>query len=353
MTHATAGTHTRHEILTQPQTWLATLRQLEKADASSYPDVSRYDQVIFFGCGSTHYLSQWAARACEALTGAIGRASPSSELLLFPESWRTRGRKTLMVAISRSGETTETIHALRNYLEAGGTEAVTITCYPDSSLAKMAPYVISVPEGQEQSVAQTRSFSNMMLAVSWLLTRQVPAGVPDRLDDAAQRLLQNSAPAAESWGSDASIKRIFFLGSGALYGLANEAMLKMKEISLSYAEAFHFHEFRHGPMSMVHEGSLVVGLLSSGLRDQQLAVLRDMKALGARTLGLTDEGPDLSAGALDEQVAFHSGVAEPWRAPLYLPVLQLLAYQRGMFKGLNPDRPTNLTSVVVLNEKLE
>jgi len=353
MSKAPTGTYTRNEILTQPETWAATLRQLARLDASSFPDMAHFEQVIFSGCGSTYYLSRWAARVCEGLHGTISRASPASDLLLFPESWWKRGRKTLMVTISRSGETTETVRALQQFLAAEAGDAVAITCYPESTLAKLAPRVIAVPEGQEQSVAQTRSFTNMLLASLWLFTKEIPASMPDRVADAGHDLLEKHTKTAERIGRDESIQRFFFLGSGPLYGLANEAMLKMKEMSLSYAEAFHFHEFRHGPMSMVDNQSLVMGLLHDSSREQQLAVLRDMKALGARIMGLLHDDADHHNGALDEAVMFHSGIPEIWRAPLYLPVLQLTAYERAMHKGLNPDLPTNLTSVVVLNDQLE
>lgn len=353
MNVAAAGRHTRSEILSQPETWRTTLRQLEQLDPSGFPDVSQFDQVICCGCGSTYYLSRWAARTCEALSGTISRASPSSDLLLFPEAWRQSGRRTLMIAVSRSGETTETVLALKRFLEDGAGQAVVITCYPESSMARMAQHLIAVPGGQEQSVAQTRSFTNMLLGSLWLFTRQIPTGMADRLAQSGSALLAMHAKTAEALGRNETIQRFFFLGSGALYGLANEAMLKMKETSLSYAEAFHYHEFRHGPMSMVDRHSLLVGLLHDSAREQQFAVLRQMKALGARTLGLLDRDDGGVNGTLDSSVHFDSGIPEAWRAPLYLPVLQLMAYERAIQNGLNPDLPTNLTSVVVLDDSLQ
>jgi glucosamine--fructose-6-phosphate aminotransferase (isomerizing) len=106
-------------------------------------------------------------------------------------------------------------------------------------------------------------------------------------------------------------------------------------------------------MSMVDKQSLVVGLVHEASKGQQLAVLRDMKTLGARTLGLLEQDEGGGTGCLDDSVLFRSGIPEIWRAPLYLPVLQLTAYERAMHKGLNPDLPTNLTAVVVLNDRLE
>jgi len=121
----------------------------------------------------------------------------------------------------------------------------------------------------------------------------------------------------------------------------------MKEMSLSVSEAFHFMEFRHGPMSMVNSKTLVVGLLSDSASSYELAVLKEMQALGAQTLLLTDKVTTEVLPA-DYLVCFESGLPESSRAALYMPVLQLLAYYRALHNGQNPDVPTNLNAVVVL-----
>jgi glutamine---fructose-6-phosphate transaminase (isomerizing) len=110
--------------------------------------------------------------------------------------------------------------------------------------------------------------------------------------------------------------------------------------------ATHFLEFRHGPMSMVNERTLVVGLLSETARAEELAVLREMRALGAHGTVLADQ--PVSEQEADEQVCFHSGLPESSRALLYLPILQLLGYYRAVANGQNPDQPHNLTAVIVL-----
>jgi glucosamine--fructose-6-phosphate aminotransferase (isomerizing) len=147
-------------------------------------------------------------------------------------------------------------------------------------------------------------------------------------------------------GQDSRFERFYFLGSGLQYGLASEANLKMKEMSLSFSEAFHFMEFRHGPMSMVNERTLIVGLLSEKNRAHELAVLHEMRKLGAQTLVLTDQA--VAEQEVDYQVCFHSGLPDTSRAVLYLPFLQLLGYYRAVTNGQNPDQPHNLTAVIVL-----
>jgi glucosamine--fructose-6-phosphate aminotransferase (isomerizing) len=114
----------------------------------------------------------------------------------------------------------------------------------------------------------------------------------------------------------------------------------MKEMTLTHSEPFHFLEFRHGPMSMVGKSTVVCGLLSTVNRQHEAQVLSEMKMLG---------GTVASLGESDADIVFESGIPESVRGVLYLPVLQLMAFHRSAAKGLNPDRPKNLTAVVQLN----
>jgi glutamine---fructose-6-phosphate transaminase (isomerizing) len=342
------GFYTRQEILSQPGIWKKSLLYLSKLERGKYPDFMNYDQVIFIGCGSTFYLSRWAARTCEARTGLVSRAIPSSDLLLFPQAWLQKSKKTLFVAISRSAETTETIKALEMVRAGNYGEMVVVTCYRDRALAQLTPYVVDVPDAQEESVAQTRSFSNMMLAVMWLSDKKVPEGLPEAISTTGEKIITGNANLAQQIGLDETISKFFFLGSGPNYGLANEAMLKMKEMSLSYSEAYHFLEFRHGPMSMVDQNSIVIGLISDLMGNYEYSLLQEMKSRGARILGLYPGDVSPSLDWMDYTISLGNTVADGWRAPLYLPVLQLIAFERAIHKGLDPDSPKNLTSVVVL-----
>ncbi len=214
----------------------------------------------------------------------------------------------------------------------------------DEALPRMADMPIIIERGQEESVAQTRSFASMYVAAAALCARM--AGRNDLLSDmrglsaVGEALMAKYEAPAQEIGENLELDRFYFLGSGTRYGLACEVNLKMKEMTLTHSEPFHFLEFRHGPMSMVNEHALVVGMLSDTNRLREAKVLDEMEALGGTVLGL---------GESDAQVAFRSNIPESARGVLYLPVLQLLAFYRSLAKGLNPDRPTNLTAVVKLD----
>jgi glucosamine--fructose-6-phosphate aminotransferase (isomerizing) len=244
------------------------------------------------------------------------------------------------------------LYAVQRFRDRGAGPVLAITCYPDSPLAQRADLALVAPAAQEQSVAQTRSFTSMVL-----LAQALAAVLADdqemlerlhRLPSALTALTERVGDLPRRLGADLDINSIYFLGGGPLYGIACEAMLKTKEMSLSWAEAYFALEFRHGPMSMVNERTLVVGLLSDDGLEQEIQVLADMQHWGARVLALVDDVSLLGDWQPDTFVELGSGLDQWERQPLYLPVLQRLAYHRAVAKGLNPDRPTHLEAVVEL-----
>lgn len=337
------GVHTYNEIFSQPDAWNAALTVLAEnlSDLRSITQL-HVDQVIFTGCGSTYYLALASAALTQHMTGLPSRAFPASELWLYPRSSYV-DRKTLLVTVSRSGETTETLRACESFLADRRGVLLTLSCYNHMPLAKMGTLNIVLPSGQEQSVAQTRAFSTLYLGTVALAS--LWAGRMDLfnslslLPEAGRRVLNQAATIAAEIGSDAAIDRFYWLGSGPRYGLAAELSLKMKEMSLSHSEPFHFLEFRHGPKSMVTRSTCVLGLQSRGNAEHEEAVLNDVKALGGSAVELA-QAADFSNDL--------PGLDEAIRDVLYLPVGQMIAYERSLFKGLNPDLPNNLDTVVKL-----
>ncbi len=343
------GSHTYREILSQGEVWQRTLESFDRQSPSAAEILHRpFKEVLFTGCGSTYYLSLAAAAHWQMATGRRAQGIPASELRLFPESFLNNPGVQL-VAVSRSGETTETLQALQLFQQRTGNSGVVVSVYKDSRLVQCSPYVLLAPDAVEVSVAQTRSFTSMFLLTQ--ACAYLAAGQHEMLEALGsvpahfQPLVNHYESLSRDLAEDLSLERFVFLGSGPNYGLACEAMLKMKEMSLSTSEAFHFMEFRHGPKSMVGPGSLVVGLIGDTGYEQEVKVLQEMRALGAKVLAIVDT--DRGAPA-DFVVELRTNLSELQRAALQLPVLQLLAYHRSLVKGLNPDRPANLESVVRL-----
>ena len=341
------GNFTRQEIFSQPEAWAAALDVLGRArqDIQGLDPAGRFGQVLFTGCGSTYYLALAAASLAQELTGLTCRAFPASELWLYPGSAYPAG-PALLVAVSRSGETTETLRACEAFVADHRGGLVTLTCYGDMPLAGMGGLNLVLPSGQERSVAQTRAFSTLYLgtvalALLWAGREDLFASLAD-LPEAGRRVLDHYASQAAELGRDASLDRFYWLGSGPRYGLACELSLKMKEMSLSHSEPFHFLEFRHGPKSMLAPSALVIGLRSTLNGEYEGSVLEEVKNAGSRLVDLAESGAD---------VRLDSGLDEAVRNVLYLPFGQLVAFERALSKGLDPDRPTNLDSVVKLKEE--
>jgi glutamine---fructose-6-phosphate transaminase (isomerizing) len=334
--------HTYKEIKSQTYAWSQALDVIR---ASSLPKPGDYSQVIFTGCGSTYYLSLSAAAMYQEITGHSARAVPAGELLLNSQTVvnRVGNMNYLLVAISRSGTTTETVKAVEKFKKEKRGDVVVISNY-DEALSRLADVNIVISKGQEESVAQTRSFASMFVAVSAICACM--AGRDDLLTGMADlpgvgnQLMNKYETYAREIGENLNFDRFYFLGSGIRYGLACEVNLKMKEMTLTHSEPFHFLEFRHGPMSMVNQNAVVIGMLSELNISHEKAVLNEMQSLGGKIVAL---------GESNAEVSFMSNIPEQVRGVLYLPVLQLMAFYRSVAKGLNPDRPANLTAVVKLN----
>lgn len=303
-----------------------------------------FDQVIFTGCGSTYYLSIAAASIFQQITGILSSGVPASELIFYPKSVYRPNTNTLLIAISRSAETTETVTAVKKFQKTQTGKVITITNYDGKPLTKIGDLNYVIRKGQEKSIAQTRAFTSMYTFVVALATI---VGNQDKLFDkmsllpeAGKELMDKYESVARMIGEDLSIDRFYFLGSGPRYGLACEGNLKMKEMTLTHSEPFHFYEFRHGPMSMVTASTVIPAFLSKSNRKNEESVLLDMQKLGARVLTIAPASAD---------VILPKSLPEEIINVLYLPIVQLTAYYRSLAKNLDPDRPANLSKAVKID----
>src|SRR5262245_7654655 len=147
---------TYREIKSQSEAWQDAL---SIANTVSLSDAGQYEQVIFTGCGSTYYLSLGAAALYQELTGCPAQAVPAGELLLNPQTILVN-QKTLLVAVSRSGKTTETVKAIEKFKSEKRGDVVVISTY-EEVLSHSADVNLVISKGQEESIAQTRSFASM------------------------------------------------------------------------------------------------------------------------------------------------------------------------------------------------
>lgn len=351
------GSYTFAEIFSQPEIWIDAIASFHQTadELKAIMDQGGFDSVLFTGCGSTYYLAHVGATLFQQVTGINARAYPASEIVLFPDIVFASNNHPLLITVSRSGETTETVEAVRMFRKYSQNPMITVTCGSDSTLAKQADLVFAIDKAQETSLAQTRSFASMLIviqAIAAFTAGRSDLDTIDQLPSLATHLLTNYHALAQTLGEDKQIERFFFLGSGTLFGIASEGMLKMKEMSLSYSEAFHMLEFRHGPMSMVDDHTLIVGLISEEAHAQEASVLRQMKQRGAQILAISEDDYHLEFENWSHFVHLNSGLPRWARPVVYLPVMQVMAYYRALSNGQNPDQPANLTFVISLDESM-
>jgi glucosamine--fructose-6-phosphate aminotransferase (isomerizing) len=251
----------------------------------------------------------------------------------------------LLVAVSRSGTTTETLRACQRFRAEHIGDILTISCHPGTELSSYGALNLVLPAAQEQSIAQTRAFSTLylatvVLALLWTEEADVFARFAP-LPAAGREILSRSQQFVVPVAQDDALDRFYVLGSGARYGLACEVSLKLKEMSLSHSEPFHVLEFRHGPQAMVTASTLIIGMVSQRNRDHERTVLNEMRLLGARVLEIGYDGSD---------IVLNSGLDPSVATILYLLPGQMLAFERALHRGCDPDRPHNLRAVVTLSE---
>lgn len=345
------GLFTYEEILSQGQIWGKTIPTImESLSVNCDWKEREYDEYLFIGCGSTHYLSSAVASIWSIITKKNAHAFPSSEIWLYPKMCITT-KNPALITISRSGETTETLNAMDVFKEITNKKNITISCYEDSEMVKRSEFSLVAKDAWEKSIAQTRSFSSMFIAAQlfagWFTGDNTFLAELKKLPSLFEDLLAKYKSLAKLLGENKKIQEFVFLGNGPYFGLAEECMLKMKEMSLSISQGFHLLEYRHGPMSVATENTLIIGMINSERQNEELSVLRNMKSLGATTLAIVDKGPQNRTG-LDYIIEMNSGISDVGRAILNLPILQLLSFYRAKANGLNPDEPKNLSSVVYL-----
>jgi glucosamine--fructose-6-phosphate aminotransferase (isomerizing) len=346
MSNSTRGQYTFAEILNQPNAWAETIQLVDARASALSALIDGVDEVVFTGCGSGLNASRAAAPAFQHFTGIRARAVPAAEVVYFGDSVLARQGASLVVLVSRSGETTETVMA-GEVARARGFKTLAITCYPRSSMAQAATQSLALEAANEQSVTTTQSLTSMVLCGQ--LLAGVVAGHHEyleqlrRLPELGGQVIEQYQDLGRRIAEDDRITRFAFVGSGPYYGLARESQLKVKEMVLLPSDAYPVLDYRHGPKSNVDEHMLVTLLMSDSARRVESEFLHEMKGLGGNLFVVCDQaGPEVEACA-DYLAAVGSGLPEFVRDILYMPPIHFLAYYKSMLRGQDPDNPANLT----------
>ncbi|MFJ7889887.1 SIS domain-containing protein [Lysinibacillus xylanilyticus] len=336
--------HTYNEIMKQAQ----QLDKTKEIVQSLTFNEDAVDIVLFTGCGTSFYLAIAAARYYQSATGEVAVAVPASELFLHTDTHILSNKKYNIIGISRSGTTSEIIMALEHLNGSENIRTMAVTCNGDTPMAEVANEVIALNDISEKSVVMTQSFSNMLYALQLYAAKisqrvelmnqleKIPALVKTALGNGEQ---------LKQVTEDLTKKRFIFLGSGAYNGLAKEATLKLKEMTQTECESYSNLEFRHGPISIVDEATVVILFTQKETKDFDQALIKDIQKLGGFVGVIGIASADLEADLI---IRLSEDIDDLNRLVEVVPYFQLLAYQRAIFKGYDPDKPRNLTQVVSL-----
>jgi glucosamine--fructose-6-phosphate aminotransferase (isomerizing) len=347
--------HTLAEIFSQPHIWAETYTILRKSGilerlADTFSPRSPW---LFVGCGSSYYLSRLIAALWTKHCYIPAAAVPASELLFAPEETMRRIGAEQIVLLSRSGETTEVLRAAELLQSHKTVQTLGVTCNPQSILEKLCTHTFKLDWADEKSTVMTRSFTAILLAFQRLALQfvgdsQLSAAL-DELPKKGQTWFDGNARKIQSFAGNRKFADYVFLGQGVHYWLAQEAGLKVTEMSSSYAQVYHSLEFRHGPRSIAGPDTLITFYISDAAKEAETTLVRELKELGAATLVIVNRAsPELKTHS-DLLVELALDGPEFARYALTAIPAHLLGTAVGLRKGLNPDAPKNLTRAVVLS----
>uniref|UniRef100_A0A8J4M5Y0 Glutamine--fructose-6-phosphate aminotransferase [isomerizing] n=1 Tax=Acidicaldus sp. TaxID=1872105 RepID=A0A8J4M5Y0_9PROT len=321
-------------------------------------DLARISHAAISACGSAFYAGLVGRNWLETLARLPVEADVASEFRYRAPPLAPGG---LGLLISQSGETADTLAALR-YMKAAGQHIAAVVNVPESSMARDADVVIATVAGPEIGVASTKAFTAQLTALACLAL--ATARARKALDAASEQalvaaLLEVPSRAAEVLEAEAVVQRIaeriaeardvLYLGRGTGFPIALEGALKLKEISYIHAEAYAAGEMKHGPIALIDKSVPVIAIAPSGpLFEKTASNLQEAAARGGQIIVLSDAVGAAKLNRIAAEVIVMPGV-DPFVAPiLYAIPVQLLAYHVALLKGTDVDQPRNLAKSVTV-----
>ncbi|MCR5594883.1 MAG: glutamine--fructose-6-phosphate transaminase (isomerizing) [Lachnospiraceae bacterium] len=352
------------EIHEQPDVVKTTINSLvkdKKVDLSgaglTTEDIERVSDMVIVACGSAWHVGMAAQYVIEDLAKMPVRVELASE---FRYRHPLLNDNTLVVVISQSGETADTLAALREAKERG-VKTLAIVNVVGSSIAREADHVITTLAGPEISVATTKAYS-CQLVVSYLLALEfgrVRGNISDkdystylseisRIPECITKILDDKERIQWFAAKISAARDVFFIGRGIDYAIGLEGSLKMKEISYIHSEAYAAGELKHGTISLIEDGTLVVGILGQDdLYEKTISNMVECKSRGAYLMALTSYGRYEIEDTADF-VTYVPKMDKHFIGSLEVIPLQLLGYYVSVAKGLDVDKPRNLAKSVTV-----
>lgn len=352
------------EIHEQPKVVADTLNSVLKdgvVDLSgvglSAEEIRNISEIQIVACGSAYHVGMVGQYVIEDLARIPVRVELASE---FRYRNPILDKNTLVIIVSQSGETADSLAALRE-AKLRGIKTLGIVNVVGSSIAREADNVFYTLAGPEISVATTKAYSTQLIAMYALAVQfaKIRGQISDEqymgyikemqtLPDKIRRILEDKERIQWFASKQMNAKDVFFVGRGIDYAICMEGSLKMKEISYIHSEAYAAGELKHGTISLIEEGTLVIGVLTqSALFEKTVSNMVERKSRGAYLMGLTTTGNYNIEESADFTV-YIPETDEHFATSLAVIPLQLMGYYVSVAKGLDVDKPRNLAKSVTV-----
>jgi glutamine---fructose-6-phosphate transaminase (isomerizing) len=320
-------------------------------------DVAKIKRIIFIACGTSYH----ASLVGEFLVESLARINVEVDLA---SEFRYRdplvGPGDLVVAVSQSGETLDTMEAIREAKKKGA-QVLAISNVVESSIPRLADYAFYTHAGPEIGVASTKAFTTQLVAIALLaiyLGRKSGKLAKERARELLSELVQLPVKMRDVVESGAQIQALarryghasgfLFLGRGAQFPIALEGALKLKEISYIHAEGYAAGEMKHGPIALIDENLPVIVLAPRGPHyEKVVSNLAEVRARQGKVLAIATKGDNEIGGHADDVVLVPETALELQPILTVLP-LQMLSYYVADFKGTDIDQPRNLAKSVTV-----
>ena len=355
------------EIHEQPEALVATIRPMIQLDPPRviFEDVQipqatlkKLRRVVLVGMGTSEYAAQLGKTYMERIARLAASAEDASE---FRYADPVIDEETLVVALSQSGETADTLVALQEARDRGAT-VLTVCNVPGAASTRMAHGVIYTRCGPERSVASTKTYvstvSSLYLLACWLGHER---GVIDdarlaellhdisRLPDLVGRALETAETTKDLAKYMSRFHSVLFLGRGAQLATAYEGALKLKELSYIHAEGYPAGKLKHGPLTLIDEQMPTVAIAThDALFEKMVNSIQEVRARGGFVVAIGSEGDDRLTEVADRVVSVPADVPELLQPLVAVVPLQLLAYEIAVWLGKDVDQPRNLAKTVTV-----
>jgi glucosamine--fructose-6-phosphate aminotransferase (isomerizing) len=352
------------EIFEEPDVIREAMRGRVRDAVVEFPELNisleylkSVNQVYFVACGTAYHAGVFGKYLTEKYLRIPAQAEVASE---FRYRDPVIDEHTLLFVISQSGETTDTLAALRFGKEKGA-RTIGIANVVGSSVTREVDQVVYIHAGPEIAVASTKAYVAQVEVILLLivyfakllgkLTKEEESNIVNdfqKLEEKARSIVLRSNEIADFVSTTKSIEETFYIGRNLDFALSLEGALKLKEISYVHAEGYPAGELKHGPLALVTPNSLVIAVITYGpLKEKTLSNIKEVKARGGKVLAIAQEGYNTIEEVAD-RVFYVPKVTNDIGPIINVIPLQLIAYYMAEARGLDIDKPRNLAKSVTV-----